>query len=76
MSKVQPYAPIDWALPLAWYCPAAGRLIEASLNDEYGGFATRLKETPEPAGSGTMLDNTLLLFGGTSVAIFQPLCRR
>ncbi len=38
------------------------------LNEEYGRFATRLKETPEPAGSGTMLDNTLLLFGSASSA--------
>lgn len=37
MSRVQPYAPLDWELPLAWYCPADGRLIETSLNDEYGG---------------------------------------
>ena len=38
------------------------------LNEEYGRFATKLKETPEPAGSGTMLDNTLLLFGSASSA--------
>ena len=38
------------------------------LNEEYGRFATKLKETPEPAGSGTMLDNTLLLYGSASSA--------
>ncbi|MEM7311625.1 MAG: DUF1552 domain-containing protein, partial [Planctomycetota bacterium] len=38
------------------------------LNEEYGRFITRLKETPEPAGTGSMLDNTLLLFGSASSA--------
>ena len=38
------------------------------LNEEYARFATKLKETPEPAGDGTMLDNTLLLFGSASSA--------
>ena len=38
------------------------------LNEEYGRFITKLKQTPEPAGVGNMLDNTLLLFGSASSA--------
>lgn len=38
------------------------------LNEEFGRFVTRLKETPEPAGTGSMLDNTLLFFGSASSA--------
>ena len=38
------------------------------LNEEFGRFVTKLKETPEPAGEGHMLDNTLLLFGSASSA--------
>jgi hypothetical protein len=38
------------------------------MNEEFGRFATKLKQTPEPAGKGTMLDNTLLLFGSASSA--------
>ena len=38
------------------------------LNQEYGRFLTKLKQTPEPAGEGTMLDNSLLLFGSASSA--------
>ncbi|MFC1758090.1 DUF1552 domain-containing protein [Planctomycetota bacterium] len=38
------------------------------LSEEYGRLASRLKETPEPGGSGSMLDNTLLLFGSASSA--------
>ncbi|MEP3480682.1 MAG: DUF1552 domain-containing protein [Fuerstiella sp.] len=38
------------------------------LNEEFTRFATRLKETPEPAGTGSMLDNSLLLFGSASSA--------
>ncbi|MFG0289841.1 MAG: DUF1552 domain-containing protein [Rhodopirellula sp. JB044] len=38
------------------------------LNREFCRFMTRLQETPEPAGQGTMLDNTLLLFGSASSA--------
>ncbi|MEO1615535.1 MAG: DUF1552 domain-containing protein [Planctomycetota bacterium] len=38
------------------------------LNEEFARFATRLKETPEPTGNGSMLDNTLLLFGSASSA--------
>ncbi len=38
------------------------------LNEEYGRFIGKLKGTPEPAGTGSMLDNTLLLFGSASSA--------
>ncbi|TWU46947.1 DUF1552 domain-containing protein [Rubripirellula reticaptiva] len=38
------------------------------LNEEYGLFLSKLKATPEPAGTGSMLDNTLLLFGSASSA--------
>lgn len=38
------------------------------LNEEFGRFLQKLKGTPEPAGSGSMLDNTLLLFGSASSA--------
>ncbi|NND95718.1 MAG: DUF1552 domain-containing protein [Pirellulaceae bacterium] len=38
------------------------------LNEEFVRFATRLKATPEPAGTGSMLDNSLLLFGSASSA--------
>ena len=38
------------------------------LSEEYGRFASRLKSTPEIDGSGSMLDNTLLLFGSASSA--------
>ncbi len=38
------------------------------LHEEYGRFVMRLKNTPEPAGEGTLLDNTLLLFGSASSA--------
>jgi len=38
------------------------------LSEVYGGFVTKLKDTPEPGGEGTMLDNTLLLFGSASSA--------
>lgn len=38
------------------------------LHEEYARFVTRLKETPEPAGEGTLLDNTMLLFGSASSA--------
>ena len=38
------------------------------LNEEFARFTTRLKETPEPFGRGTMLDNSLLLFGSASSA--------
>lgn len=38
------------------------------LNEEFGRFVNKLRETPEPAGTGSMLDNTLLLFGSASSA--------
>jgi hypothetical protein len=38
------------------------------LNEEYGRFVGKLKDTPEPAGTGSMLDNTLLLYGSASSA--------
>lgn len=38
------------------------------LSEEYGRFVSKLKATPEPGGSGNMLDNTLLLFGSASSA--------
>ncbi len=38
------------------------------ISEEFGRFAARLKETPEPAGDGSMLDNTLLLLGSASSA--------
>jgi len=38
------------------------------LAEEFGRFAGKLKATPEPGGTGTMLDNTLLLFGSASSA--------
>ena len=38
------------------------------LNEEFGRFISSLKATPEPAGTGSMLDNTLLLYGSASSA--------
>ncbi len=38
------------------------------ISEEFGRFASRLRSTPEPAGEGSMLDNTLLLFGSASSA--------
>jgi hypothetical protein len=38
------------------------------LNEEFGRFAMKLKQTPEPSREGTMLDNSLLLFGSASSA--------
>ncbi|MFT4688754.1 MAG: hypothetical protein ACJASX_004351 [Limisphaerales bacterium] len=38
------------------------------LNEEYARFVMRLKQTPEPAAEGSLLDNTLLLFGSASSA--------
>ena len=37
-------------------------------SEEFGRFAARLRATPEPAGDGTMLDHTLLLYGSASSA--------
>lgn len=36
------------------------------LSEEFGRFAGKLKATPEPGGEGSMLDNSLLLFGSAS----------
>lgn len=38
------------------------------LNEEFARFAKKLRDTPEPAGDGSMLDNTLLLYGSASSA--------
>ena len=38
------------------------------ISEEYGRFAAKLKSTPEAGGEGSMLDNTLLLFGSASSA--------
>ncbi|RCS54488.1 DUF1552 domain-containing protein [Bremerella cremea] len=38
------------------------------LSEEYGRFLAKLKATPDVGGSGSMLDNTLLLFGSASSA--------
>lgn len=38
------------------------------ISEEFGRFADKLNSTPEPAGEGSMLDNTLLLFGSASSA--------
>ncbi len=38
------------------------------LHEEFGRFVMRLKQTPEPSGQGSLLDNTLLLFGSASSA--------
>lgn len=38
------------------------------LNEEYGRFLSKLKQTPEPAGTGSLLDNTLVLLGSASSA--------
>lgn len=38
------------------------------LNEEFARFLKRLKATPEPAGTGNMLDNSMVLFGSASSA--------
>lgn len=38
------------------------------LNEEFGRFIEKLRSTPEPAGTGSMLDNTLVLYGSASSA--------
>lgn len=38
------------------------------ISEEFGRFAGRLKATPEPAGEGSLLDNSLLLLGSASSA--------
>ena len=42
------------------------------LMEEYGRFASKLKNTPDQHGNGNMLDNTLLLFGSASSAFHLP----
>ena len=41
-------------------------LYNRFLAEEYGRFAQKLKDTPEPGGDGNMLDNSLLYFGSAS----------
>jgi len=38
------------------------------LNEEFGRFIEKMRNTPEPAGSGSMLDNSLILYGSASSA--------
>lgn len=38
------------------------------LNEEFARFVSKLHQTPEPAGKGSMLDNSVLLFGSASSA--------
>lgn len=38
------------------------------LSEEFGRFAARLKASPEAGGDGSLLDNSLLLFGSASSA--------
>ncbi|MCA9118705.1 MAG: DUF1552 domain-containing protein [Planctomycetaceae bacterium] len=38
------------------------------VSEEYGRFVSKLKATPDAGGGGSMLDNTLLLFGSASSA--------
>lgn len=38
------------------------------ISEELGRFVKRLQATPEPGGEGTMLDNTVVLFGSASSA--------
>ena len=38
------------------------------LNEEYGRFVEKLRNTPEPNGTGSMLDNSLLFYGSASSA--------
>lgn len=40
----------------------------AFLMEEYGRFLERLRTTEEPGGQGSMLDNTVCLFGSASSA--------
>ena len=43
------------------------------ISEEFGRFAGRLDSIPEPAGEGSMLDHTLLLFGSASSAFHLSL---
>ena len=38
------------------------------ISEEHGRFLGKLQSTPEPAGEGNMLDNTMVLFGSASSA--------
>lgn len=38
------------------------------LNEEFGRFVEKLRGTPEPNGTGSMLDNSLLFYGSASSA--------
>ena len=38
------------------------------LNEEFARFVTRLQQTPEPAGKGNMLENSLVFYGSASSA--------
>ncbi len=38
------------------------------LNEEFGRFVEKLRSTPEPNGTGSMLDNSLLFYGSASSA--------
>ncbi len=38
------------------------------LNEEFGRFVAKLRDTPEPAGTGSLLDNTVILYGSASSA--------
>ena len=38
------------------------------LNEEYGRFVEKLRSTPEPNGTGSMLDNSLIFYGSASSA--------
>jgi hypothetical protein len=38
------------------------------LNEEFGRFVEKLRSTPEPNGTGTMLDNSLIFYGSASSA--------
>ncbi len=38
------------------------------LNEEFGRFVDKLRSTPEPNGTGSMLDNSLIFYGSASSA--------
>ncbi len=43
-------------------------IYQRFLAEEFGRFTAKLKATPEPGGEGSLLDNTVLLFGSASSA--------
>jgi hypothetical protein len=49
--------------PKGWENPGTYNRYQA---EEFGRFAQRLKDTPEPSGNGNMLDNTLAMHGSAS----------